>query len=128
MKNGPGFRKIGVQNRIFGRFGRFFACVPGKCPERPVPPPALIFCLYIPLPTPVPLTASCMPSRFSQADIECLVAKAELDFLRRATRSRVGRTVVRGEEVLVLALDQRTPLARYRAIVSRCRVRVERIA
>ncbi len=63
--------------------------------------------------------------RYTQAEIACLVAKAELDYLSRPGHA-VRQTVVRGDLVVILG-SSRTPLARYRARVSRCRVGVERI-
>ena len=64
--------------------------------------------------------------RYTQAEIACLVAKAELDYLSRLGHATVRQTVVRGDVVVILG-SSRTPLARYKAKVSRCRVGVERI-
>jgi len=63
---------------------------------------------------------------YSNADIACLIARAERDYLSRAHAENVKETVVRGDEVLILD-GNRNPIARYRAYVSRFRIRIERV-
>lgn len=63
---------------------------------------------------------------YTQADIACLVAKAERDYLQRSHSAKVRDTVVQGDEVVVLD-ESRRPLARYRAHVTRFRVWIERV-
>ena len=66
------------------------------------------------------------PREHSNADIACLIAKAERDYLTWAHAEKVKDTVVRNGEVVVLDGNRR-PLARYKAHVSRFRIWIERI-
>lgn len=66
------------------------------------------------------------PREHSNADIACLIAKAERDYLTWAHAEKIKYTVVRGGEVVVLG-GNRKPLARYKAHVTRFRIWITRI-